>query len=39
MSALRPGKDAADRLFIKETTLAAWRRQGRGPRYIKIGRS
>jgi len=32
-------EEAAAVLGVKPTTLAAWRSQGRGPRYIKIGRS
>jgi predicted DNA-binding transcriptional regulator AlpA len=32
-------EQAAAFLGVKPTTLATWRHQGRGPRYIKIGRS
>jgi predicted DNA-binding transcriptional regulator AlpA len=32
-------EEAASFLGLKPSTLAAWRHQGRGPRYIKIGRS
>jgi predicted DNA-binding transcriptional regulator AlpA len=32
-------EQAAALLGLKPTTLAAWRHQGRGPRYLKIGRS
>jgi predicted DNA-binding transcriptional regulator AlpA len=32
-------EEAAAFLGLKPSTLAAWRHQGRGPRYIKIGRS
>lgn len=32
-------EQAATVLGVKPTTLATWRHQGRGPRYIKIGRS
>jgi predicted DNA-binding transcriptional regulator AlpA len=32
-------EQAAAVLGVKPTTLASWRSQGRGPRYIKIGRS
>jgi Helix-turn-helix domain len=31
--------EAAAFLGVKVETLAAWRSQGRGPRYIKVGRS
>ena len=36
---LKTQEDAAAKLHVKPTTLAAWRHQGRGPRYVKIGRS
>lgn len=29
---------AAERLAVKSSTLARWRRQGRGPRFLKLGR-
>ena len=29
----------ADRIGIKETTLANWRVIGRGPRFIRVGRA
>jgi predicted DNA-binding transcriptional regulator AlpA len=32
-------EEAAAVLGVKPTTLGAWRHQGRGPRYLKIGRS
>jgi predicted DNA-binding transcriptional regulator AlpA len=32
-------EQAAAFLGLKPATLAAWRHQGRGPPYIKIGRS
>jgi predicted DNA-binding transcriptional regulator AlpA len=32
-------EEAAAFLGLKPSTLAAWRHQGRGPRYLKIGRS
>jgi hypothetical protein len=32
-------EQAADRLRVKPTTLAAWRHFGRGPVFLKIGRS
>jgi predicted DNA-binding transcriptional regulator AlpA len=32
-------EQAADYLHLKPSTLAAWRHQGRGPKYLKIGRS
>ena len=32
-------EQAATILGVKPTTLAMWRHKGRGPRYIKIGRS
>jgi predicted DNA-binding transcriptional regulator AlpA len=32
-------EEAASFLGLKPSTLAAWRHQGRGPRYLKIGRS
>lgn len=30
-------KAAADRLGVKPGTLSAWRKRGRGPRYVKMG--
>lgn len=30
---------AAEYLGLKPATLTSWRHQGRGPRYIKVGRS
>jgi len=30
--------DAAPQIGIKPTTLEIWRVQGKGPRYLKIGR-
>lgn len=35
---LRPEDEAAARLGVKPNTLAKWRMQGRGPRFVKIGR-
>jgi Helix-turn-helix domain len=32
-------EEAAVIIGVKPTTLAAWRHFGRGPRYLKIGRS
>lgn len=32
-------EQAAAYLGLKPSTLAAWRHKGRGPRYLKIGRS
>lgn len=32
-------EEAAVIIGVKPTTLATWRHQGRGPRYLKIGRS
>jgi hypothetical protein len=32
-------EEAAAILGVKPTTLAMWRHRGKGPRYIKIGRS
>ncbi len=31
-------EEAADFLRVKPTTLEQWRWQGRGPRFIKLGR-
>jgi predicted DNA-binding transcriptional regulator AlpA len=33
-----PPEDAARRLGIEESTLANWRWNGRGPRYVRVGR-
>lgn len=38
MAILRDTKSAAERLSLKPGTLEVWRVQGKGPRYIKIGR-
>jgi predicted DNA-binding transcriptional regulator AlpA len=32
-------EQAAAFLGLKPSTLASWRHQGRGPKYLKIGRS
>ena len=32
-------EEAAAIIGVKPTTLATWRHKGRGPRYLKIGRS
>ena len=32
-------KQAADYLGVKDTTLEQWRWNGRGPRFVKLGRS
>jgi hypothetical protein len=32
-------EEAATIIGVKPTTLAMWRHKGRGPRYLKIGRS
>jgi hypothetical protein len=32
-------EEAAVIIGVKPTTLAMWRHKGRGPRYLKIGRS
>jgi transcriptional regulator with XRE-family HTH domain len=32
-------EEAAAILGVKPTTLSMWRHKGRGPRYLKIGRS
>jgi len=32
-------KDTAQLLGVAEGTLAAWRHQGRGPAFVKLGRS
>jgi predicted DNA-binding transcriptional regulator AlpA len=31
--------DVAERLGLSVATLRAWRRQGRGPRYMRFGRA
>lgn len=31
-------KQAAEKLQVKETTLEQWRWNGKGPRFIKLGR-
>ena len=36
---LKTNEEAAALIGVKPTTLPAWRSQGRGPRYIKVGRS
>jgi hypothetical protein len=38
-NALLSEEEAAARLHLKPTTLAAWRHQKRGPKHFKIGRS
>ena len=32
-------QDAATRLGLKVATLRAWRHQGRGPAYVRLGRA
>lgn len=32
-------EQAAELIGVKPTTLSAWRHFGRGPRYLKVGRS
>jgi predicted DNA-binding transcriptional regulator AlpA len=32
------GREAADYLGLSYGTLEVWRRQGRGPRYVRLGR-
>jgi DNA-binding XRE family transcriptional regulator len=32
-------EEAAAIIGVKPTTLAMWRHKGRGPRYLKVGRS
>jgi len=32
-------REAATRLGLSASTLNKWRTQGRGPRYVKLGRS
>jgi len=32
-------EEAAAMIGVKPTTLATWRHKGRGPRYLKVGRS
>jgi predicted site-specific integrase-resolvase len=32
-------KHAADRLGLKVATLRAWRHQGRGPAFVRLGRA
>jgi predicted DNA-binding transcriptional regulator AlpA len=32
-------EEAATIIGVKPTTLAMWRHKGKGPRYIKVGRS
>jgi predicted DNA-binding transcriptional regulator AlpA len=38
-SALRTEDETAARLNMKPQTLARWRVEGRGPRYVKCGRA
>lgn len=41
-AALKPmntTKDIADRYGIKESTLAHWRSDGIGPKFVKVGRT
>jgi excisionase family DNA binding protein len=38
MSTLRV-REAASRLGLSASTLNKWRTQGRGPRFVKLGRS
>jgi predicted DNA-binding transcriptional regulator AlpA len=35
----KTNEEAAAFLRVKPSTLVAWRHQGRGPKYLKIGRS
>jgi hypothetical protein len=35
----KTNEEAAAILRVKPSTLVAWRHQGRGPRFLKIGRS
>jgi len=35
----KTNEEAAAIIRVKPSTLVAWRHQGRGPRYLKIGRS
>jgi predicted DNA-binding transcriptional regulator AlpA len=35
----KTNEEAAAIIRVKPTTLIAWRHQGRGPKYLKIGRS
>jgi excisionase family DNA binding protein len=37
MDSLMTTEAAAAELAVKPSTLARWRRQGRGPRYVRIG--
>lgn len=32
-------RDAAEALDVQEKTLARWRWEGRGPRFVKVGRA
>jgi excisionase family DNA binding protein len=34
-----PESEAASRLGLKVATLRAWRHQGRGPAYVRLGRA
>ena len=34
-----PESEAASRLGLKVATLRAWRNQGRGPAYVRLGRA
>lgn len=36
---LRTTEEAAERLGMKKGTLEVWRVQGRGPRFLKLGRA
>ena len=36
---LLPAPEAATRLGVRTQTLARWRVEGRGPRFIKVGRA
>ena len=36
---LRTTKEAAERYRVKETTLEQWRWQGRGPKFVRLGRN
>jgi predicted DNA-binding transcriptional regulator AlpA len=38
-SRLLSQEEAARAIGVKPPTMAAWRHQGRGPRYLKVGRS
>jgi predicted DNA-binding transcriptional regulator AlpA len=39
MNDVKSNEEAAALLRVKPSTLVAWRHQGRGPKYLRIGRS